>query len=79
MAVNVNHADRIAGRVEAAMKECGITLYQLASRAAIPRTTLGHCLAGTAGWKVEHLFRIGEVLGFRPSELLADVEKEAAA
>jgi lambda repressor-like predicted transcriptional regulator len=79
MAVNVSHSVRIADRVEAAMKARGVTLYQLASRSAIPRTTLGHCLAGTAGFKVEHLFRIGEVLGFQPSELLADVEKEIAA
>ena len=61
------------------MKSRGVTLYQLADRSAIPRTTLGHCLAGTAAFKVDHLFRIGAVLKFSPSSLLAEIEAEEEA
>lgn len=77
MAPNTTRTERIANRVEAERNAQGITLHGLSERAHIPRTTLRNQLAGAAEFKVEQLFRVCQVLGFTPSELLRDIEGAA--
>lgn len=77
MALPTNRTARIADRVGALMKTQGLTPYQLADRAKVPRTTLGYRLVGSGEWSVEMLYRLGLVLGFTPSEILDGIEEDA--
>lgn len=79
MALRATQTAALARRVEQAMEAAGLTPYKLAERAIMPRTTLLHCLAGSMDFKLEQLYRISEVLGFSPAEMLAEIEAEETA
>jgi len=78
MAPITTYTERIANRVEAAMSERGINLHQMSVRAHIPRTTLRNQLAGAAQFKVEQLFRVCQVLGVELSDMLRELDEDAA-
>lgn len=61
-----------------ARRRSGLTQEELAARAGMDRTFVGGIERGEENPSFDKLLRIAEAVGVRPSELVADAERDAA-